>query len=71
MSAAKVKRGPGSWSRSPPPETSGNGIRYLDGRQAVLYHSRMNPSLGRKFEALDPLEWLARMSDHIPDPGRP
>jgi hypothetical protein len=30
----------------------------------------MNPSLGRNFEALDPLEWLARMSDHIPDPGQ-
>jgi len=43
---------------------------YLDGQQAVLYRSRMNPSLGRNFEALDPLEWLARMSDHIPDPGR-
>jgi hypothetical protein len=24
-----------------------------------------NPSLGRNFEALDPLEWLARMSDHM------
>jgi hypothetical protein len=34
---------------------------YLDGQQAVLYRSRMNPSLGRNFEALDPLEWLARM----------
>jgi len=43
---------------------------YLDGRQAVLYRSRMNPSLGRNFEALDPLEWFARMSDHIPDPGQ-
>ncbi len=43
---------------------------YLDGQQAVLYCSRMNPSLGRNFEALDPLEWLARMSDHIPDPGQ-
>jgi len=43
---------------------------YLDGRQAVLYRSRMNPSLGRNFEALDPLEWLARMSDHILDPGQ-
>ena len=32
--------------------------------------SRMNPSLGRNFEAMDPLEWLARMSDHIPDPGQ-
>ena len=28
----------------------------------------MNPFLGRNFEAMDPLEWLARMSDHIPDP---
>ena len=30
----------------------------------------MNPSLGRNFEAMDPLEWLARLSDHIPDPGQ-
>jgi Putative transposase len=43
---------------------------YVDGHKAVLYRSRMNPSLGRNFEALDPLEWLARMSDHSPDPGR-
>ena len=43
---------------------------YLDRHQAVLYRSHMNPSLGRNFEALDPLEWLARMSDHIPDPGQ-
>jgi len=43
---------------------------YLDGHKAVLYRSRMNPSLRRNFEALDPLEWLARMSDHIPDPGQ-
>ncbi len=42
--------------------------RVLDGQQAVLYRSRMNPVLGRNFEALDPLEWLARISDHIPDP---
>jgi hypothetical protein len=28
----------------------------------------MNPFPGRNFEAMDPLEWLARMSDHIPDP---
>jgi hypothetical protein len=35
-----------------------------------LYRSRLNPSLGCNFEALDPLEWLARMSDHIPDPGQ-
>jgi hypothetical protein len=37
---------------------------YLDGQQAVLYRSRMNPSLGRNFEAMDPLEWLARLADH-------
>jgi hypothetical protein len=42
----------------------------LDGKKAVLYRSRMNPFLGRNFEAMDPLEWLARMSDHIPDPGQ-
>jgi serine/threonine protein kinase len=35
---------------------------YLDGQQAVLYRSRMNPSLGRNFEAMDPLEWLARLA---------
>jgi hypothetical protein len=43
---------------------------YLDGERAVVYRSRMNPSLGRNFEAMDPLEWLARLSDHIPDPGQ-
>jgi hypothetical protein len=43
---------------------------YLDGQQAVLYRSRMSPALGRSFEAMDPLEWLARISDHIPDPGQ-
>ena len=43
---------------------------YLDGQQAVLYRSRMNPTLGRNFEAMDPLEWLARIADHIPDPGK-
>ncbi len=32
--------------------------------------SRINPSLGRNFEAMDPMEWLARMADHIPDAGR-
>jgi len=30
----------------------------------------MNPSLGRNFEAMDLLERLARLADHIPDPGR-
>lgn len=36
---------------------------YLDGQRAVLYRSRMNPSLGRNFEAMDSLEWLARRAD--------
>ena len=43
---------------------------YLDGQKAVLHRSKMNPSLGRNFEAMDPLEWLARLADHIPDAGR-
>ena len=30
----------------------------------------MNPFLGRNFEALDPLEWLVSLSDHIPDAGQ-
>jgi putative transposase len=43
---------------------------YLDSQKAVLYRSRMNPSLDRNFEAMDPLEWLARMADQIPDTGK-
>jgi len=43
---------------------------YFDGHRAVVYRSRMNPALGRNFEAMDPLEWLARLADHIPDPLR-
>jgi hypothetical protein len=43
---------------------------YLDGQRAVVYRSKMNPALGRNFEAMDPLEWLARLADHIPDPGK-
>ena len=44
---------------------------YLDGQQAVIYKGlKHNPTLGRNFETMDPLEWLARMSDHVPDPGR-
>jgi hypothetical protein len=43
---------------------------YLDGQKAVLYRSKMNPGLGRNFEAMDPLEWLARLADHIPDVGK-
>ncbi len=27
---------------------------YLDGEKAVVYRSRMNPFLGRNFEAMDP-----------------
>jgi hypothetical protein len=45
-------------------------LLYLDGQKAVVYRSKMNPALGRNFEAMDPLEWLARLADHIPDPGK-
>jgi hypothetical protein len=43
---------------------------YLDGQKAVLYRSKMNPFLGRNFEAMDPREWLARLAEHIPDAGK-
>jgi hypothetical protein len=44
---------------------------YIDGHNAVVYRGlRTNPSLGANFVALDPLEWLARIADHIPDPGK-
>jgi hypothetical protein len=44
---------------------------YLDGQQAVIYRAlKPNPSLGQNFMAMDPLEWLARMTDHIPNPRR-
>jgi hypothetical protein len=44
---------------------------YIDGQKAVIYRAlRPNPRLGANFVAMDPLEWLARVCDHIPDPGR-
>ena len=44
---------------------------YIDGHNAVVYRAlKPNPSLGANFVALDPLEWLARIADHIPDPGK-
>jgi hypothetical protein len=44
---------------------------YLDSQQAVIYKGlKHNSTLGRNFETMDPLEWLARMADHIPDPGK-
>ena len=71
-------RSPNSW----PESSSPGGIRasprtlslkklvHLDGQQAVLYRSRMNSFVDRNFEAMDPLEWLAHLADHIPDPGK-
>ena len=44
--------------------------RGSTGQKAIVYRSKMNPALGRNFEAMDPLEWLARLADHIPDPGK-
>ena len=44
---------------------------YVDGDQAVIYRARKpNPTVGQNLKAMDPLEWLAPMADHIPDPGK-
>jgi hypothetical protein len=54
------------------PPLSLQRLMYIDGQQAVIYKAlKPNPVLGRNFEALDPVEWLARMTDHIPDPAAP
>ncbi len=43
----------------------------INGQQAVIDRLlKANPALGQNFVAMDPLEWLARMTDHIPDSGR-
>jgi len=44
---------------------------YLDGQKAVLYRSRMNPSLGRNFEAIDPLEASRRETEASGVPAAP
>jgi hypothetical protein len=63
-----LERVAGYVTRSP---LSLHRLVYLDGQQAVIYKGlKHNPTLGRNFETMDPLEWLARMADHIPDPGR-
>ncbi len=44
---------------------------YIDGEKAVIYRAlKANHRLGANFVAMDPLEWLALMADHIPDPGK-
>ena len=44
---------------------------YIDGHEAVIYRAlKPNPRSAQNFVAMDPLEWLARITDHIPDPGR-
>ena len=44
--------------------------RTRAGSRRALSLPRMNRCLGRNFvEAMDPLEWLARMADHIADRG--
>jgi hypothetical protein len=58
------------WRRGEVP-LSVKKLVYPDGHKAGLYRSRLKRFRGRNFEALDPLEWLARMSDQIPDPGQP
>ena len=62
-------RGHGELCREEP--VSLKRLVYIDGQQAVIYRAlKPNPSLGANFVALDPLEWLARIADHIPDPGK-
>ncbi len=37
----------------------------------MIYRAlKPNPRLGANFVTMDPLEWLARVADHIPDPGK-
>ena len=56
------------WSANP---VSLKRLVYVDGQQAVIYRAlKPNPRLGQNFVAMDPLEWLARLTDHIPDPGK-
>ena len=44
---------------------------YIEGQQAVIYRAlKPKPRLGANFVTMDPLEWLARVADHIPDPGK-
>jgi hypothetical protein len=38
---------------------------YLDGQKAVLYRSKMDPFLGRNFEAVDPLEYYAYYANRV------
>ena len=67
------------------PHASGEGHRRLPRPKSPLAQEARLPRrpaggavpladeprpLGRNFEAMDPLEWLARISDHIPDPGQ-
>jgi len=44
--------------------------RFLDATPLEAKGLKHNPALGRNFETMDPLEWLARMADHIPDTGK-
>lgn len=39
-------------------------------RSRVGQPTRPGSTPGRNFEAMDPLAWLARLADHIPDPGK-
>jgi len=56
------------WSQTP---LSLQRLVYLGRQQAVIYKAlKHSPTLGRNFETMHPLEWLVRMADHIPDPGK-
>jgi hypothetical protein len=49
--------------------SSSKKLVYFDGQKAVSYRSKMNRAPKRNFEALDPLEGLARSSGRLPDTG--
>lgn len=53
-SRSRTKRPSRMWSPTWSAHRSLKKLVYLDGRKAVLYRSRMNPFLGRNFEAMDP-----------------
>ena len=63
---AQVDYGGGPMVRHP---DTGKSLVPSFSKTPCLLRFEPHPVLG-DFEAMDPVEWLARMSDHIPDPGQ-
>ena len=38
-------------------------------KDTVIYRSRLNPKINRNFQIFDPVDFLAVLSQHIPDKG--